>query len=106
MSVKQRKFSKEFKITVINEVRSGQSQASIARKYSINAKVLNRWISELETYGDDAFAGKGNTFTDSAKMATLSWRIEQLEAENELLKKALTQLDMIRNPTQGGGEQS
>lgn len=105
MSVKQRKFSKEFKLRIVKEVQLGETQASVARRYQINPKVLNRWMSEYETYGQEAFAGKGNVYTDQAIMARLSRRIEQLEAENELLKKALTQLDAIRDAAVESGEQ-
>lgn len=106
MSVKQRHFSKEFKIHAIQEVRQGKSQASVARQYQLNPRVLNRWITEFETYGDNAFIGKGNTCSDQVQVAGLNRRIEQLEAENELLKKALTQLDAIRSSTPGSGEES
>jgi len=105
MSVKLRKFSKEFKLHVIRRVRSGESQASVARQYQLHPNLLNRWLTELETYGDDAFAGQGNTFTHQAREAALRRKIDQLGAENDLLKKALTQLDSIRTSTEGSGEQ-
>lgn len=105
MSVKKRRFSKEFKLHILGEIRSGKSQAEVARQYQILPKIISRWQSEYETYSDEAFAGPGNPYTDKAHKAALERKIEQLEAENELLKKALTQLDLIRSSEQESGEQ-
>lgn len=105
MSVKRRKFSKEFKLHLIGEVRSGKSQASVARQYQLRPPLLNKWISELETYGDEAFAGEGNSYTPAAREAALRRKVEQLQAENDLLKKALTQLDAIRTLAPASGDE-
>ena len=106
MSMKRRAFSREFKLHVLKEVQSGRSQAEIARKYQILPKYISRWLGEHETYAEEAFAGQGNTYTDRARIAALERKIAQLEAENELLKKALTQLDQARDSgaQSGGGE--
>jgi len=104
MSMRRRMFSKEFKLHVLKEVQSGKTQAEIARKYQILPKLISRWLGEHETYADEAFAGQGNTYTDRARIAALERKIAQLEAENELLKKALTQLDQSRDLGAQSGE--
>jgi len=104
MNLKRRVFSKEFKLHVVQEVRSGRSQAEIARQYQVLPKTISRWLSELKTYGEEAFAGSGNVYTDKARTAALERKIARLEAENDLLKKALTQLDRIRNTADVPGE--
>jgi transposase len=104
MSLKRRVFSKEFKLHVLREVESGKTQAEIARKYQILPKMISRWLGEHETYAKEAFAGAGKTYTDSARIAALERNIAQLEMENELLKKALTQLDQARDLETQNGE--
>lgn len=93
MSLRRRTFSKEFKLHVLREVECGKTQAEIARKYEILPKLISRWLGESETYSEAAFAGEGNTYTDKARIAALERKVAQLETENDLLKKALTQLD-------------
>ena len=104
MSLKRRVLSKEFKLHVLGEVRSGKTQAEIARKYQILPKMISRWLGEHETYAEEAFAGAGNTYTDKARIAALERKVAQLEMENDLLKKALTQLDQARDLGAQSGE--
>ena len=105
MEIKRRVFSKEFKLHVLREVASGASQAEVGRKYQVLPKLISRWLSEHETYADEAFAGLGNTYTDKARIAALERKTAGLAAENELLKKALTQLDPIHGSAERNGEQ-
>jgi transposase len=104
MSIKRRTFSKEFKLHVLREVQSGKTQAEIARKYQILPKLISRWLCERETYAEEAFAGQGNTYTDKARIAALERKVAQLETENDLLKKALTQLDLALDLGARSGE--
>jgi transposase-like protein len=104
MNLKRRVFSKEFKLHVVSEVRSGRSQAGIARQYQVLPKMISRWLTEYRTYADEAFAGCGNAYTDKARMAALERKITRLEAENDLLKKALTQLDLVHGSVDEPGE--
>ena len=104
MNLKRRTFSKEFKLHVVREVESGRSQAEIARQFQVLPKVISRWLSEYKTYADEAFAGRGNAYTDKAHMAAFERKVARLEAENDLLKKALTQLDLVPGSTDDSGE--
>lgn len=104
MNLKRRTFSKEFKLHVVREVRSGRSQAEIARQYQVLPKIISRWLAEYRTYAAEAFAGCGKAYTENARQAALERKITRLEAENDLLKKALTQLDLVRGSADGLGE--
>jgi len=104
MNLKRRTFSKEFKLHVVKEVVCGRSQAEIARQYQVLPKIISRWLSEYRTYADEAFAGQGNAYTDRARMAALERKNARLEAENDLLKKALTQLDLAQGSVDDSGE--
>jgi len=104
VSISRRVFSKEFKLHVLREVESGKTQAEVARKYQILPKLISRWLGEHETYGEEAFGGNGSVYTEKARMAALERKIARLEAENELLKKALRQLDQCQVLEVGNGE--
>ncbi len=104
MSIKRRSFSKEFKLRVVRQVRSGKRQVELAREYQILPKTISRWLSEYDTYQDGAFTGEGRPHTPAARTAALERDNTRLRAENELLKKALRCLDGIPSPAEGNGD--
>ena len=104
MNIKRRTFSKEFKLHVLREVASGKTAAEVARQYQVHPNLLSRWRTQYETYADEAFGGSGNIRSDTARLAAQERRIVQLLAENELLKKALSRLDLIRTSVSADGE--
>ena len=56
----KRTYSKEFKIKACELVIKDEIKPSIvAEKLGINKIMLYRWIDEYQTYGEDAFVGKG-----------------------------------------------
>ena len=104
MARRRRVFSREFKLHVLKEVQSGKTQAEVARKYQILPKIISRWACEYEICAREAFGGHGNVFTGTARMAELERKIARLETENELLKKALSQLDQDRASQKRNGD--
>jgi transposase len=50
--------------------------------------MLYRWIDEYQTYGEDAFVGKGFLRKEDAELRKLKKENERLKMENEILKKA------------------
>src|SRR5512133_1733212 len=90
MNIRRRTFSKELKLRILQEVQSGSGLLETARKYQIHANLICRWRNQFETYKDEAFAGSGHTYTDSARIAALEREVAKLQSENELLKKALS----------------
>jgi transposase-like protein len=55
----RRKFTKEFKLTAIRRLQSGQSMAEVARALEVHPSELYRWRRELDDYGERAFSGVG-----------------------------------------------
>lgn len=85
----KRTFSKEFKIKACELViKDGIKHAVVAEKMGINKIMLYRWIDEYETYGDEAFVGKGNLRSEDSELKKLRKENERLKMENEILKKA------------------
>ena len=85
----KRTFSKEFKVKACELViKDGIKHAVVAEKMGINTIMLYRWISEYETYGEEAFVGAGHQRSEDAELRKLRKENERLTMENEILKKA------------------
>ena len=84
-----RRYNKEFKIKACELVlKDGIAKKTVAEKLGINVIMLYRWIDEYETYGKDAFVGKGHLHKEDAELRKLRKENEQLKMENDILKKA------------------
>ena len=60
----------------------------ISRELEIPVSTLRRWSDEFEKDGEDAFLGKGNHRQNKDyEILKLKKHIEELEMENEILKK-------------------
>ena len=85
----KRTFSKEFKVKACELViKDGIKHAVVAEKMGINKIMLYRWISEYETYGEEAYVGAGHQRSEDAELRKLRKENERLKMENEILKKA------------------
>ena len=85
----KRTFSKEFKVKACELViKDGIKHTVVAEKMGINKIMLYRWISEYETYGEEAFVGAGHQRSEDAELRKLRKENERLKMENEILKKA------------------
>ena len=75
---------KELKQKIVNMYLSGRSAKSLAEEYGFNKQTIYNWISafdhsvNLDINPDDA----------RIKIQTLQARVQELEYENEILKKA------------------
>ena len=106
MGLKQRVFSREFKLHVLKEVAAGKSQAAVARQYQIAPKLISRWAVAYETDPETAFVGKGHRKLEQASQAALVRENARLQEENALPKKALRCLDAIPTPAPESGERT
>jgi len=85
----KRSYSKEFKVKACELVLKDEiKHAVVAEKLGINLVMLYRWIDEYETYGEEAFVGKGHQRSKDAELRKLRKENERLKMENEILKKA------------------
>jgi len=64
-----RKFTKEFKLTAIRRLQSGQSVAEVARALEVHPSELHRWRHELEDHGDRTFSGVGKKRAEESRVA-------------------------------------
>ena len=85
----KRTYTREFKIKTCDLVlKDGIKHSIVAEKLDINVVMLYRWIDEYQTYGKDAFVGKGHLRPEDAELKRLRRENEDLKLENEILKKA------------------
>lgn len=87
--MRRKKYDKAFKIAAVMQViEEGQKITYVAKSLGILPTMLSRWIYEYNTYGDTAFSGNGIPKTTTEfEMKRLQKRLQELEMENEMLKK-------------------
>ena len=90
-----RRFDEPFKRMVVDQIeRLGQSQASVARSFELDPKILRRWQRE---YGNPSYVRSqsittpiaGPVVTESLELLELRKRLRDSEEERDILKKAL-----------------
>jgi len=101
MARKRRTFTKEFKLGVLAELDAGATISQAARKHSVHPETLRLWKRQEHKYGDRAFAGHGNSYTDEARIAELERTIGQLTIENRFLKKLTATLKELDRKSDG-----
>ena len=97
MSRVYRRFSKEFKMQIVDAVLKGTPASQVAKANDLHPESVRCWVRDFKKYQKDAFAGRGNAYTDNAKIGELQRQLGQLAAENIVLKKALGRIrDLAR----------
>jgi transposase len=94
MGKTRRKFSREFKISLLRDLEAGTSVAEVTRRAEIHPGLLARWKKEFSENPEHAFRGNGNRMCkEQMDVAKLQQLVGQLYAENDFLKKALSTLE-------------
>lgn len=101
MPTQRRTFDKEFKHQILREIDAGTTVASVAREHGVHPETIRLWKRQQRKYGDRAFAGNGNSYSDEAKIAQLERTLGQMAAENALLKKAIKTLQQLSRKGDG-----
>jgi transposase len=90
MPAQRRRFSNEFKVQVVQEVLSGQSQASVARRHQVSANTLLQWQKAYRTgrLGGEATGGSvADVRALEQQVADLQRLVGKKEEQIEFLKK-------------------
>lgn len=101
MPNQRRIFDKDFKLQVVREIDAGRTVASVAREHGVHPELIYRWKRQLHKYGERSFGGRGNAYTEEARIAQLERTLGQMAAENALLKKAITTLQQLQRSNAG-----
>ena len=92
MSVKRKRYSKQFKLDAIQMYENGEkSMALVERELGITDGLLAKWRDDLQRVKDPAsvFPGNGNLPEPEARIRQLERENAQLRQEKEILKKVL-----------------
>jgi transposase len=92
MSVKRKKYSKQFKLDALQMYEKGEkSMAQVERELGITEGLLAKWRDELQRTKDptQAFPGNGNLPEQEEHIRQLERENAQLRQEKEILKKVL-----------------
>ncbi|TAL40356.1 MAG: transposase [Methylovulum sp.] len=98
MSVSKRKFTRDFKIQVVQEVEQGfKTRAQINREYELSEGLVAKWIAAYKKDPQNAFTGVntgGNSEVDKlkAKISQLEWALGRKTMEVELLRETVEKL--------------
>jgi transposase len=91
--IARKRYTREFKISLIRELESGKKLGQISRENNIHPNMISRWKLEYDKDPELAFSGNGNTYKDAAPYEELERLVGKLYAENDFLKKALCTLE-------------
>lgn len=80
----QKRYTNEFKNTIVELYNSGKSLAELSSEYAISKSTITGWIKKNKSIAVD----KNKTITAADYQAILK-KNKQLEEENEILKKAM-----------------
>ncbi len=84
--MKKRSHSKEFKEESV-KLTETMPLTHVARDLGINASLLTKWKSQLQTNPDNAFTGKGTPEQEEIKR--LKKELYEVTMQREILKKAV-----------------
>ena len=80
----QRKYSEDFKKTIVTLYESGKTYADIKKEYGISSSTLSGWVKKYSQVKID-----DDTILTSQQIKALQKRNAELEEENLILKKAI-----------------
>jgi len=97
MGVKNRHFSREFKINAVQLVTEKKMSArKVAEELDIHPNLLQIWKGKLLKEGEKAFNGKGRISPEKAELRQLRKDLERIKEERDILKKALAVFSKLK----------
>lgn len=101
-----KRYTKDFKQKVLREMGTGESVASLARRYAVSRQLIYEWIEKQRdgALNDSAGAREAQL---NRQVGELERKVGQLTMENEFLKKTLQRLEQrYPGPAEGGQRSS
>jgi transposase-like protein len=122
---KRRRFSREFKLGVIERLEAGESGTALALEFSIKRTIIYRWRDQWRHGGTAALRGKpgprtkeealelerargvaarANDLTEARRqIAELQRKVGQQQVDLDFFKQALRRIEASRRPSIGPG---
>lgn len=94
MRLTKRKFTREFKVQVCEEVEAGlKTRAQVNREHQLSEGLVGKWLYEYRQNPNSCFTNSGYQVTSQeAKMSQLEAALGRMVMENEILKKVNQEL--------------
>lgn len=96
MGLSRRKFTREFKLAVIERVQAGASLGEAARAFEVHPNLVQRWCREFREGPASAFPGAGKRRVEPDRLAQLERKIGQQALEIDFLKGCLQRIEEQR----------
>jgi len=93
--MKHRKFTKDFKISVLSEFNSGKTIAQISSEKNISPSVISKWRNQYKQDPERAFAGKGKINSLESELKECKSVIGDLYLQVEFLKNVKKNLQNV-----------
>jgi len=84
MANKKKRFTQEFKDTIVELYNSGKSISDLSSEYGIAKSTITGWIKKSKPIVID-----GNKTITTAEYQAMLKKMAKIEEENEILKKAM-----------------
>ena len=86
---RKKKYSKEFKLDVVNLVlQQNYTKAAASRSLDVNPNLLGRWVNELKEDDGHVFRGDGKLTLEQLELRQLREEVKRLKMEKEILQKS------------------
>jgi transposase len=83
MKKMRRRYSREFKISIVAELESGKLLNQIAREHGVNPSLPSRWRKELAMNSETAFRGNGRKCKECANTSEQGKIVGRFYADND-----------------------
>ena len=83
-----KKYDNDFKVILIELLRSGKTAKELSEEYSINSGIIRRWNREFTAKSGD-FSKKREQTTEELELKALKKELKEVRLERDILKKAV-----------------
>ncbi|BEP28127.1 hypothetical protein HLPR_04580 [Helicovermis profundi] len=85
MSKKNKHYTDEFKVQIVNLIKNGKPQIEVINEYNIARSTVYKWITDYNTTG--SFKAKDNKSNEDKELDKLRKENQQLKMENDICPK-------------------
>ena len=84
-----KKYDNDFKVMIVELLKSGRTVKEISDEYSINDGMVRRWRREYEAKSGD-FSKKREVSIEEQELKLLKKELREVRLERDILKKAVS----------------
>ena len=84
-----KKYENDFKVMLVELLKSGRNAKELSEEYSINSGIIRRWRREYEVKSGD-FSKKRIVSEEELELKALKKELREVRLERDILKKAVS----------------